>query len=98
MSSRPPESVTNVVTGGLAGFLGRRWCVWEDFVVRLDWRCCWASIRKANDISAMEKMRVRLSIVFYRRRERINSNVADLFAVDLVDSGQASSLSHVAGR
>jgi hypothetical protein len=47
----------------------------------------------------MEKMRVRLSIVVYRRRERISGNVADLFVVDLVDSGQASSLLHpVAAR
>src|SRR5436190_15445128 len=63
ISSRPPESVTKLVTGGLSDLARRRCrCVCEDLFVR-DWRCCCASMKKANDTSTTEKKRVRLSIV-----------------------------------
>jgi hypothetical protein len=60
MSSLPPESLTNVVTGGRTGFRGVRLCTVDDFRVRFDWPCL-AWTKNASDMSAALSKKRRLS-------------------------------------
>ena len=57
----PPESSTNLVTGGREGFRGARWPrAVDDFRVRFEWPCL-AWTKKASDTKAMLSNKRRLS-------------------------------------